>query len=150
MAASEEGTGCFLPRGRSQSDPSILTEPAGPAAGQHPGNGPARAGGQGRSGTARPWHRVRRGGDRGRIVRGRRWNGAAAPLQSGARRSAARRSAAAGVPGCPGAAGAAPARRRVARRRRLAPSAVVPWRGGGRWGVAARRGSPWRRGEAES
>ncbi|NXU52092.1 PHAR3 regulator, partial [Turnix velox] len=36
MAASEEGTGCFLPRGRSQSDPSILTDPAGPAAGQHP------------------------------------------------------------------------------------------------------------------
>ncbi|NXF07668.1 PHAR3 regulator, partial [Smithornis capensis] len=30
MAASEEGTGCFLPRGRSQSDPSILTDPAGP------------------------------------------------------------------------------------------------------------------------
>ncbi|NXM06454.1 PHAR3 regulator, partial [Tyrannus savana] len=27
MAASEEGTGCFLPRGRSQSDPSILTDP---------------------------------------------------------------------------------------------------------------------------
>ncbi|XP_062445137.1 phosphatase and actin regulator 3 isoform X2 [Rhea pennata] len=36
MAASEEGTGCFLPRGRSQSDPSILTEPAGTAAPQHP------------------------------------------------------------------------------------------------------------------
>ncbi|NWV00159.1 PHAR3 regulator, partial [Upupa epops] len=36
MAASEEGTGCFLPRGRSQSDPSILTEPAGPAAGEFP------------------------------------------------------------------------------------------------------------------
>ncbi|XP_021409250.1 phosphatase and actin regulator 3 isoform X2 [Lonchura striata] len=34
MAASEEGTGCFLPRGRSQSDPSILTDPAGP--GEHP------------------------------------------------------------------------------------------------------------------
>ncbi|XP_001233076.3 phosphatase and actin regulator 3 isoform X2 [Gallus gallus] len=33
MAASEEGPGCFLPRGRSQSDPSILTEPAGP--GEH-------------------------------------------------------------------------------------------------------------------
>uniref|UniRef100_A0A8C3Y479 Phosphatase and actin regulator n=1 Tax=Catharus ustulatus TaxID=91951 RepID=A0A8C3Y479_CATUS len=30
MAASEEGTGCFLPRARSQSDPSILTDPAGP------------------------------------------------------------------------------------------------------------------------
>ncbi|NWQ78351.1 PHAR3 regulator, partial [Columbina picui] len=36
MAASEEGTGCFLPRGRSQSDPSILTDPAGPGAGEHP------------------------------------------------------------------------------------------------------------------
>ncbi|XP_069728077.1 phosphatase and actin regulator 3 isoform X2 [Phaenicophaeus curvirostris] len=36
MAASEEGTGCFLPRGRSQSDPSILSDPAGPGAGQHP------------------------------------------------------------------------------------------------------------------
>ncbi|NXN91158.1 PHAR3 regulator, partial [Rhinopomastus cyanomelas] len=36
MAASEEGTGCFLPRGRSQSDPSILTEPAGPDAGEPP------------------------------------------------------------------------------------------------------------------
>ncbi|XP_042688307.1 phosphatase and actin regulator 3 isoform X1 [Centrocercus urophasianus] len=35
MAASEEGPGCFLPRGRSQSDPSILTEPAGPGAGEH-------------------------------------------------------------------------------------------------------------------
>ncbi|NWW81882.1 PHAR3 regulator, partial [Climacteris rufus] len=34
MAASEEGTGCFLPRARSQSDPSILTDPAGP--GEHP------------------------------------------------------------------------------------------------------------------
>ncbi|KAM9527280.1 phosphatase and actin regulator 3 isoform 2-T2 [Guaruba guarouba] len=34
MAASEEGTGCFLPRGRSQSDPSILTDPAGPGAGE--------------------------------------------------------------------------------------------------------------------
>ncbi|NXM74239.1 PHAR3 regulator, partial [Serilophus lunatus] len=30
MAASEEGTGCFLPRGRSQSDPSILSDSAGP------------------------------------------------------------------------------------------------------------------------
>lgn len=54
MAASEEGTGCFLPRGRSQSDPSILTDPAGPGAGEHPGNGPAlpgiaRRGGQGRA-----------------------------------------------------------------------------------------------------
>nr|XP_028591188.1 phosphatase and actin regulator 3 isoform X3 [Podarcis muralis] len=29
MAASEEGTGCFLPRGRSQSDPSILGDTAG-------------------------------------------------------------------------------------------------------------------------
>ncbi|XP_029469482.1 phosphatase and actin regulator 3 isoform X2 [Rhinatrema bivittatum] len=28
MATSEEGTGCFLQRGRSQSDPSILTETA--------------------------------------------------------------------------------------------------------------------------
>ncbi|NWJ09920.1 PHAR3 regulator, partial [Crypturellus undulatus] len=35
MAASEEGTGCFLPRGRSQSDPSVLSEPAGTAAPQH-------------------------------------------------------------------------------------------------------------------
>ncbi|XP_063002741.1 phosphatase and actin regulator 3 isoform X3 [Elgaria multicarinata webbii] len=31
MAASEEGTGCFLPRGRSQSDPSILSEAAAAA-----------------------------------------------------------------------------------------------------------------------
>uniref|UniRef100_A0A8D0C1G4 Phosphatase and actin regulator n=2 Tax=Salvator merianae TaxID=96440 RepID=A0A8D0C1G4_SALMN len=29
MAASEEGTGCFLPRGRSQSDPSILSDAPG-------------------------------------------------------------------------------------------------------------------------
>ncbi|XP_072852898.2 phosphatase and actin regulator 3 isoform X2 [Pogona vitticeps] len=28
MAASEEGTGCFLPRGRSHSDPSILSDAA--------------------------------------------------------------------------------------------------------------------------
>ncbi|XP_048354102.1 phosphatase and actin regulator 3 isoform X2 [Sphaerodactylus townsendi] len=36
MAASEEGSGCFLPRGRSQSDPSILGETAGEEdAGEH-------------------------------------------------------------------------------------------------------------------
>ncbi|XP_053105605.1 phosphatase and actin regulator 3 isoform X3 [Hemicordylus capensis] len=36
MAASEEGTGCFLPRGRSQSDPSILSDTAGTTdAGEH-------------------------------------------------------------------------------------------------------------------
>lgn len=55
MAASEEGPGCFLPRGRSQSDPSILTEPAGPGAGEHAGNGPAHRaapGGASRSASA--------------------------------------------------------------------------------------------------
>ncbi|XP_030389614.1 phosphatase and actin regulator 3 isoform X2 [Gopherus evgoodei] len=39
MAAAEEGTGCFLPRGRSQSDPSILTDCAAcaaPEAGENP------------------------------------------------------------------------------------------------------------------
>ncbi|XP_066480817.1 phosphatase and actin regulator 3 [Tiliqua scincoides] len=35
MAASEEGTGCFLPRGRSQSDPSILSDTVGTEAGEH-------------------------------------------------------------------------------------------------------------------
>lgn len=41
MAASEEGTGCFPPRGRSHSDPSVLTEPAAAAVGEPAGNGPA-------------------------------------------------------------------------------------------------------------
>ncbi|XP_073165300.1 phosphatase and actin regulator 3 isoform X2 [Lepidochelys kempii] len=39
MAAAEDGTGCFLPRGRSQSDPSILTDcaaRAAPEAGENP------------------------------------------------------------------------------------------------------------------
>ncbi|XP_043840889.1 phosphatase and actin regulator 3 isoform X8 [Dromiciops gliroides] len=36
MAASEEGTGCFLPRGRSQSDPSILTDTSTAEAGESP------------------------------------------------------------------------------------------------------------------
>ncbi|XP_024051672.1 phosphatase and actin regulator 3 [Terrapene carolina triunguis] len=36
MAAAEEGAGCFLPRGRSQSDPSILTDCAAPEAGESP------------------------------------------------------------------------------------------------------------------
>ncbi|XP_053901700.1 phosphatase and actin regulator 3 isoform X1 [Malaclemys terrapin pileata] len=36
MAAAEEGTGCFLPRGRSQSDPSVLTDCAAPEAGENP------------------------------------------------------------------------------------------------------------------
>ncbi|XP_044311353.1 phosphatase and actin regulator 3 [Varanus komodoensis] len=39
MAASEEATGCFLPRGRSQSDPSIATDSTGTSAavaGSHP------------------------------------------------------------------------------------------------------------------
>ncbi|XP_025060472.1 phosphatase and actin regulator 3 isoform X5 [Alligator sinensis] len=36
MAAAEEGPGCFLPRARSQSDPSILTDPAGSGGGEHP------------------------------------------------------------------------------------------------------------------
>ncbi|XP_072489511.1 phosphatase and actin regulator 3 isoform X8 [Notamacropus eugenii] len=36
MAASEEGTGCFLPRGRSQSDPSILTDTSTTEAGESP------------------------------------------------------------------------------------------------------------------
>ncbi|KAG6938588.1 phosphatase and actin regulator 3 [Chelydra serpentina] len=39
MAAADEGAGCFLPRGRSQSDPSILTDCAAcaaPAAGENP------------------------------------------------------------------------------------------------------------------
>ncbi|XP_038606149.1 phosphatase and actin regulator 3 isoform X2 [Tachyglossus aculeatus] len=37
MAESEEGTGCFLPRGRSQSDPSILTDTTAAEAGESPG-----------------------------------------------------------------------------------------------------------------
>lgn len=40
MAAAEEGPGCFLPRARSQSDPSILTDPAGSGGGEHPGTSP--------------------------------------------------------------------------------------------------------------
>ncbi|XP_074144830.1 phosphatase and actin regulator 3 isoform X9 [Sminthopsis crassicaudata] len=36
MAASEEGTGCFLPRGRSQSDPNILTDTSTTEAGESP------------------------------------------------------------------------------------------------------------------
>ncbi|XP_028925849.1 phosphatase and actin regulator 3 isoform X4 [Ornithorhynchus anatinus] len=36
MAESEEGTGCFLPRGRSQSDPSILTDTTAAEAGESP------------------------------------------------------------------------------------------------------------------
>ncbi|KAH1182241.1 phosphatase and actin regulator 3 isoform X1 [Mauremys mutica] len=39
MAAAAEGTGCFLPRGRSQSDPSVLTDCAAcaaPPAGENP------------------------------------------------------------------------------------------------------------------
>ncbi|XP_074066477.1 phosphatase and actin regulator 3 isoform X4 [Macrotis lagotis] len=36
MAASEEGTGCFLPRGRSQSDPNILTDTSTSEAGESP------------------------------------------------------------------------------------------------------------------
>ncbi|XP_019403759.1 PREDICTED: phosphatase and actin regulator 3 isoform X6 [Crocodylus porosus] len=36
MAAAEEGPGCFLPRARSQSDPSILTDPAGSGGREHP------------------------------------------------------------------------------------------------------------------
>ncbi|XP_054837076.1 phosphatase and actin regulator 3 [Eublepharis macularius] len=35
MAASEEGSSCFLPRGRSQSDPNILSDNADTEAGQH-------------------------------------------------------------------------------------------------------------------
>ncbi|XP_077191867.1 phosphatase and actin regulator 3 isoform X5 [Paroedura picta] len=36
MAAAEGGSGCLLPRGRSQSDPNILSDGAGPAAGERP------------------------------------------------------------------------------------------------------------------
>ncbi|XP_067410255.1 phosphatase and actin regulator 3 isoform X5 [Emydura macquarii macquarii] len=36
MAEAEDGTGCFLPRGRSQSDPSILTDSAAPEAEENP------------------------------------------------------------------------------------------------------------------
>ncbi|XP_039355234.1 phosphatase and actin regulator 3 isoform X7 [Mauremys reevesii] len=45
MAAAAEGTGCFLPRGRSQSDPSILTDCAAcaaPPAGENPEDAVAR------------------------------------------------------------------------------------------------------------
>lgn len=57
MAASEDGSGCLVSRGRSQSDPSVLGDPsatsAADAAGENPGNGFEReAGRAGRTGRA--------------------------------------------------------------------------------------------------
>ena len=50
MAASEDGSGCLVSRGRSQSDPSVLTDSSATSsadAGENPGNG---VGGGGRGG----------------------------------------------------------------------------------------------------
>lgn len=132
MAASEEGPGCFLPRGRSQSDPSILTEPAGPGAGEHAGNGPAllaapgRAGGASRSAaTLQPAEKqadVRRSGHR-RAAGAQRSPELAAPAR-GARPVAA--GAPRGAPhlGCPERVGG----RGSQRRREWAVCVASPWR----------------------
>lgn len=45
MAASEDGSGCLVSRGRSQSDPSVLTDSSAASsadAGENPGNGAGR------------------------------------------------------------------------------------------------------------
>lgn len=57
MAASEDGSGCLVSRGRSQSDPSFLSDSSATStdAGENPGTGP---GGGGRAG----WGRQEAGG----------------------------------------------------------------------------------------
>lgn len=54
MAASEDESSCLVSRGRSQSDPSVLTDSSATSsadAGENPGNG--RAGAAGQAGKAR-------------------------------------------------------------------------------------------------
>lgn len=82
MAASEEGSSCLVSRGRSQSDPSFLSDSSATStdAGENPGTGP---GGGGQAG----WGRHEAGGMGTASLRARApppspWGGGNGPIQA--------------------------------------------------------------------